>query len=317
MNPNWQPDPNSNRPGDRVRILEVANNQEIANDIWKLDIHWDGTPVWPGTFLDLLPYPAGMFVLRRPLSVADVSDDGELISVIYRVVGAGTKAFSQLVSGQRIDVLGPLGHGFPLQAADISFSLASSLLPYKPRLQNQLPIPAKKTDNPNIPSPAHALLIGGGVGIPPLYLLGRRLKELGWQLTFHLGLRNAGEVFIKSEFDALGTVQWATDDGSFGLAGTVADLTFTDNKETARTESASSSLFSSPTVVYACGPLPMLRFVKDFWSGKCPTFLSLEERMACAMGACYACVLPDANFPEHQHRICYDGPVFAANEVIL
>ncbi|OKL50525.1 dihydroorotate dehydrogenase electron transfer subunit [Boudabousia marimammalium] len=257
--------------------LPVVSNRQIADSIWELVFTWNGSPVPPGTFVMVKPALAKDLPLGRPISVADMADDGSTLTIIYRVVGVGTAALSQLTPGTEVTVLGPLGQGFPLQIEGAEGDSADS---------------------------RRALLVGGGVGIPPLYLLGRRLKELGWELSFQLGLRGEHEIFWADKYADLGTVHWATDDGSAGTHGTVAQIVLPETE-------------AHPDAVHACGPLPMLRHVKERWMDTCPTFVSVEQRMACGVGACYACVIPNPQDPEHQHRICYDGPVFAAAEVTL
>lgn len=265
------------RPG--PQMLELVASTQIAQGVFALVLRRPGPgPVpAPGTFLDLLPViPAvagGAAVLRRPISIADCSDDGRDLTVILRVVGAGSAALVGQTLGSRVDVLGPLGRGFDLDAVDAG---------------------------------GRALLVGGGVGVPPLYLLARRLVDKGVSVQMRLGFRDAGDVFYVDEFARLGEVLVSTDDGSAGVGGTVADLAL-----------GPAATGFSPDAVFACGPLPMLRYVQAAFGKDVITQLSLEERMACGVGACYACVVPDATDPGHQHRICWDGPVFDAREVVL
>ena len=263
-----------------TQLLEVVANDEIARGVHALVLRRPdaaGSAPDPGTFLDLLPVlPAargGAPVLRRPISIADSSADGRDLTVILRIVGEGTRALCELPVGTTVDSLGLLGHGF----------------------------------DPDAVAPGgRALLIGGGVGVPPLHLLARRLVERDVTVQLRLGFRDADDVFWADRFAELGQVLISTDDGSAGSRGTVADL-----------ESVPGAAEFSPDAVYACGPLPMLRYVRRAFGPQMPTQLSLEERMACGVGACYACVVTDAADPGHQHRICYDGPVFDAQEVVL
>lgn len=270
------------RPG--PQLLEVASNEEIAAGVHALVLRRPepGPVPAPGTFLDLLPVMAadrgGAPVLRRPISIADAGADGRDLTVILRIVGAGTAALCALPVGARVDSLGPLGRGFDISALG----------------------PGDR-----------ALLVGGGVGVPPLHLLARRLVERGVQVQARLGFRDASDVFWTTEFSRLGEVLVSTDDGSAGARGSVADL-----------EPVPSAAAFAPTAVFACGPAPMLRYVQSRFGqagfgSRVPTQLSLEERMACGVGACYACVVPDAADPGHQHRVCWDGPVFNATEVVL
>jgi len=254
--------------------MRLESREQIAAGVWAIVVRRDDptTPVAAGQFLNVLcGTRVTSMVLRRPLSIADVSDDGRLITLIFRVVGAGTTVLSELPVGAEIDCAGPLGHGFDLTAAG-----------------------------------HRALLFGGGVGVPPMYLLGRRLVERGVQVQFRLGFRDAADVFWADRFAHLGEVLVSTDDGSVGTRGTVVDLQGTDQARK-----------FPPDAVYACGPIPMLRHVQQSFAADLPTQLSLEERMACGVGACYACVIPDAEHTDHQWRICYDGPVLDAGKVIL
>ena len=260
------------------RLEQVLENRAIAGDIWQLDMTWQGTDVEAGQFVNLLPATAGAMPLRRPISIADLNMSKRQMTLIYRVVGRGTAALAQLRAGSDLDVLGPLGHGFPLPP--VSTHTAAR----RPR----------------------ALAIGGGVGIPPMYLQGVRLLQAGWDVEFQLGVRSAEQLFWYERFAALGRVRIASDDGSVGTHGTVATLW-----------DAEPQPDNLPDAVYACGPLPMLRAIKEYWHPLTPTYLSLEERMACGTGACYACVVPDAEVSGHQYRICYEGPVFAARKVVL
>ena len=253
------------------QMMRLADRHEVAVGVYSVRLIPDEPmpDVVPGTFLDLLP--GGLHVLRRPLSVADADDEG--YTVIFRVVGKGTDRLSVELIGAEINVLGPLGRGFDLDAVQPG---------------------------------GRALLIGGGVGIPPLYLLGRRLVERGVQVQFRLGFHDRNDIFWTDRFDQLGEVLISTDDGSIGTRGTVAQI--------AKTNEARCFV---PDLVQACGPLPMLRWVKSALAPTVRTQLSLEERMACGVGACYACVAGNATDPDHQFRVCFDGPVFAAEEVLL
>ena len=227
------------------QMMELTDRQEIARGVYSVRLIPDRPMprAVPGTFLDLLP--GGLHVLRRPLSIADADEEG--YTLIFRVVGRGTDELSRVPLGARMDVLGPLGHGFALDS---------------------------------VQSGQRALLVGGGVG------------------------RN--DIFWADEFSQLGEVLISTDDGSVGTRGTVAQI--------AETDAARRFI---PDIVQACGPIPMLKWVKSALAPTVRTQLSLEERMACAVGACYACVIGDAGDPDHQFRVCYDGPVFEAEEVVL
>lgn len=191
------------------------------------------------------------------------------LRIVYRVVGAGTKEFSGCRAGDTLDVVGPLGNGFPLDRA------------YK-----------------------KVFLIGGGIGIPPMTELA---KQLPGEKQIVLGYRNS-ELFLKEELEENGAVYIATEDGSVGTKGNVLDA-IRENKLTAE-------------AIFACGPTPMLRALKAYAQEQgMDCFLSMEERMACGVGACLACVCKSKDVDEHTYvknkRICKDGPVFAADEIEL
>ncbi len=206
-------------------------------------------------------------LLPRPISICEIDSAGERIRIVYRVVGKGTEEFSRARAGDILQIMGPLGNGFPIKD--------------------------KK-----------ALLIGGGIGVPPLLELA---KQLPGEKQIVLGYRDS-QMFLKEEFEAEGPVFVATDNGSAGTKGTVIDAI---NENGLQGE-----------VLYACGPLPMLRAVKAYGEAHhIETWISMEERMACGIGACLACVCrsteTDAHSRVHNKRICKEGPVFLAGEVDL
>lgn len=205
-------------------------------------------------------------LLPRPISLCEIDREAGSIRIVYRVVGAGTSEFSCYKEGDSIEVMGPLGNGFPLKEK-------------------------------------RAFLIGGGIGIPPMLELA---KELNCEKTAVLGYRD--ELFLEKELGSYSNVYVATEDGSAGTKGNVLDAIREGNLEA--------------DIIYACGPTPMLRAVKEYAAEKgIECYLSLEEKMACGIGACLACVCQSKEVDHHSHvhnkRICKDGPVFAAEEVEL
>ena len=185
---------------------------------------------------------------------------------MYRVVGFGTKEFTQLVAGDTVDILGPLGNGF------------------------------MKSDK-------KAILIGGGIGIPPMLQLA---KELDCEKSVVLGYRD--EIFLNEEFEPYAHVYMSSEDGQHGVKGNVID--------------AIKEYGVDGAVIYACGPTPMLRGIKAYAMEKgIECQISMEEKMACGVGACLACVCKTKDIDEHSQvhnrRICKDGPVFYAEEVEL
>lgn len=208
----------------------------------------------------------GSKLLPRPISLCDIDKEKGTLRLVYRVVGAGTKEFSDLAAGDSVDILGPLGNGF---------------------------IQEKKK----------AILIGGGIGIPPMLELA---KELDCEKSIVLGYRD--EIFLKEEFEQYGTCYVSSEDGEHGVKGNVID--------------AIKEYGVEGDIIYACGPTPMLRGIKAYALEHGITCqVSMEERMACGIGACLACVCRTKDVDDHSmvhnRRICKDGPVFYAEEVEL
>ena len=208
----------------------------------------------PGQFVNVAV--PGLF-LRRPISVCDAEDG--LLTLVYKTVGKGTDAMAKLAAGESLNILVGLGNGYDLTLAG-----------------------------------ARPLLVGGGVGTPPLYLLAKRLVDKCEKVTVVLGFNSKDEIFYEREFKALGAdVRIATLDGSYGVKGYVTD--------------AAQGDFSH---YYACGPLPMLRALAKL---EIEGSVSLEERMGCGFGACMGCSIQTKNGVK---RVCKEGPVFDAAEVI-
>lgn len=273
----------------KCRTEALAISQEmLADGIFSLWICADGIArtARPGQFLSVYPKDSSK-LLPRPISLCEIDRERGRLRLVYRVAGGGTREFSTYSRGERVMVLGPLGNGFPLYG--------------DPSLENGFCQNSAYLAGP----PGKALLIGGGVGIPPLLELAKQLK---CETRIVLGYRGEDSIFLNREFAPYGTVYMATEDGSIGTRGTVMDVISERELEA--------------DVVYACGPLPMLRAVKAYSAKKeIECFLSLEERMACGIGACLACVCKTSEVDMHSYvknkRICKDGPVFCAREVEL
>lgn len=216
----------------------------------------------PGQFLHLL---VDGHTLRRPISIADVDRERGYVTILFKVIGSGTKHLAMYPKGTKIDALGPNGNGFTYDA-----------------------------------SMNTALLIGGGIGVPPLYNLGKELKEKGIHVISVLGFQSKAHVFYEEKFKELGETFVVTDDGSHGYQGFVTDI---------------MDLVNGYDCYFSCGPIPMLKAVTKKLHGK-KGYISLEERMGCGVGACFACVIPTDHEGGYK-KICKDGPVFAANEVII
>ena len=221
-------------------------------------------PIRPGQFVEIAV--PGQY-LRRPISVCDYADG--VLTIIYKVVGVGTDAMSRWQAGQQVDLLVGLGNGYDLACAG-----------------------------------ERPLLIGGGVGVPPLYMLARALREQGKSVRVILGFNTKDEVFYEEEFRALGCeVEVTTADGSHGTKGFVTEARMEQGIKSQ--EPRLNGLCS--TYYYACGPLPMLKAVMKHWGDGGE--VSMEERMGCGFGACMGCSIQTKEGPK---RVCKDGPVFRA-----
>ena len=204
-------------------------------------------------------------ILPRPISICGIDKEAGTLRIVYRTVGDGTKELSDYKEGEMVKILGPLGNGFTQKD--------------------------KK-----------AILIGGGIGIPPMLEL---MKQLDCDKTAVLGYRDS-DMFLKDEFEAVGDVVISTEDGSFGTKGNVIDAIKEQGVE--------------GSIIYACGPTPMLRGIKAYAEEMgIEAQISMEERMACGIGACLGCICKTKEKDHHTNvnntRICKDGPVFLATEV--
>lgn len=246
---------------------KVGSQEKLASDIFSLILHVPeiARQAKAGQFVSVYSHD-GSRLLPRPISLCEIDREKGTVRLVYRVVGGGTKEFSTLQEGDSIEVMGPLGNGFHLK---------------------------KKK----------AVLIGGGIGIPPMLELA---KELDCEKNIVLGYRD--EIFLLEDLKPRGAVYVASEDGKTGVKGNVLD--------------AIREYAIEGEVIYACGPTPMLRAVKEYAiANDIEAQLSLEEKMACGIGACLACVCKSTEVDGHSHvhnkRICKDGPVFDAREVDL
>ena len=237
-------------------IFEIKSNECIAKNVYRMLLAGDTTGILPGQFVNIRV--AGQF-LRRPISVCNITDG--LLTIIYKVVGVGTEAMSQLPIGTQLDILTILGNGYDL---------------------------TKAGDKP--------LLVGGGVGVPPMYMLARQLREMGKEVKVILGFNTVDEVFYENEFRALGCdVTVTTVDGSHGVKGFVTN-----------------AMDGQQSYYYTCGPLPMIKALINALDTHGE--VSMEERMGCGFGACMGCTIQTTIGPK---RVCKEGPVFAASELLL
>ncbi|MGV3487794.1 MAG: dihydroorotate dehydrogenase electron transfer subunit [Tuberibacillus sp.] len=257
----------------RQEQMTIVTNREIAKHIY--EIRLSGELIKdiqsPGQFVHIKTGNEMDTLLRRPISICAVDAKNNEMALIYRAEGAGTKKLAAASRGAAVDVLGPLGNGFPLDEIK----------------------PGEK-----------ALIVGGGVGVPPLFELSKQLTAKGVEVTHILGFSDASVLFYEDEFRQLGATYIATADGSIGTKGFVTDVI--DN------------IKPEYHAMFACGPVPMLRALEHNYKDK-PLYLSLEERMGCGIGACFACVChtPDDPTGSSYRKVCTDGPVFKAGEVVL
>jgi len=245
----------------------IAEQTKLADDIYSMWIIAEdiAKEARPGQFVSLYCRD-GSRLLPRPISICEIDQEQGRVRLVYRSSGKGTKEFAALKSQDVIEAMGPLGNGFTLEG--------------------------KK-----------ALLIGGGIGIPPMLELA---KQLNCEKQIVLGYRD--NTFLEEEFEQYGKVVIATEDGSKGTKGNVLDAMKANGLEA--------------DIIFACGPTPMLRGIQAYALEQgivCQ--LSLEERMACGIGACLGCVCKSKEVDHHSNvknkRICKDGPVFYAEEVEL
>ena len=262
----------------KKEILTVISNRPVdaLSKVYQMELSGCSEEQRPGQFVNI--ELDGLF-LRRPISVCDWKDG--VLTLLYKLVGKGTALMATLQPGARLDVLCSLGNGFDID------------------------IPA--LTRPDLPAFARPLLVGGGIGTAPLYLLARRLKERGVSPTVILGFNIASEIIYEKEFKALGLRTLVTTvDGSYGTPGFVtAALPLL-----ASVSDSSSVADSGYDYCYACGPMPMLRALAPKLAS--PAQFSLEERMGCGTGICMGCTCPQLTGTK---RICKDGPVFRLDEI--
>ena len=238
-------------------IFTIVSNEALTDCVYKMVLQGDTSAITAaGQFVNI--QLEGMF-LRRPISVCDY--DAKTLTIVYKVVGKGTEAMSKMVSGGKLDILTGLGNGYDL-----------SLSGNKP------------------------VLLGGGVGVPPMYNLAKKLLAEGKDVTVILGFNTKSEIFYEEQFKALGAkVIVATADGSYGIKGfattPLADMEY--------------------TYFYTCGPEPMLKAV--YKATNTSGQMSFEERMGCGFGACMGCSCKTLT---GYKRICKDGPVMKKEEIL-
>ncbi|MBQ2927351.1 MAG: dihydroorotate dehydrogenase electron transfer subunit, partial [Oscillospiraceae bacterium] len=237
-------------------IFKILSNTKLTDSVYKMVLSGDTSDITNcGQFVNI--QLDGMF-LRRPISVCDY--DGETLTIVYKVVGKGTEAMSAMTPSAELDILTGLGNGYDLTLA------------------GEKPV-----------------LLGGGVGVPPMYNLAKKLIALGKEVKVILGFNTSSEIFYENEFKALGCdVTVTTVDGSYGVKGFVTD-----------------ALPEDYTYFYTCGPEPMLKAV--YRASKTSGQMSFEERMGCGFGACMGCSCKTLT---GYKRICKEGPVMKKEEIL-
>ena len=290
----------------KKEILTVISNRPVdaLSKVYQMELSGCSEEQRPGQFVNI--ELDGLF-LRRPISVCDWKDG--VLTLLYKLVGKGTALMATLQPGARLDVLCSLGNGFDIDIPALT-------RPDVPTIAG-----------PDVPAFIRPLLVGGGIGTAPLYLLARRLKERGVSPTVILGFNTASEIIYEKEFKALGLRTLVTTvDGSYGTPGFVTDAlpllaSASDPSSVGASVSDSSTVCASvsdPSTVgdsgydycYACGPMPMLRALAPKLAS--PAQFSLEERMGCGTGICMGCTCPQLTGTK---RICKDGPVFRLDEI--
>ena len=239
-------------------LFQITENTPLTETVWRMRLTGNTSAITvPGQFVNL---KIGGLFLRRPISVCDCV--GDTLTLVYKVVGHGTEKMKGMQAGEMLDILTGLGNGYDLT-----------------------------------PVREHALLLGGGVGVPPLYMLAKRLIAEGKRVSVILGFNTKAEVFYEEEFRALGAacVTVATADGSYGVRGFVTDAMAGIDYD----------------YFFTCGPEPMLRAV--YRATATEGQFSFEERMGCGFGACMGCSCKTVT---GYKRICKEGPVLKKEEIL-
>lgn len=264
----------------KMEDCTVEENKQIAKDTYKMKIKGNFVKECrtPGQFINIRIGDGREHILRRPISISEIDRGENLLTIVYRIVGEGTKFLANIKKGNEIDIMGPLGRGYDV-------------------------LSLKKGET--------ALLVGGGIGIPPLYELSKQFNQRGVKIIHLLGFNTKEEIFYEEEFSKLGETYISTVDGSYGIKGYITDII----KKLKEEKSLNFDKY------YSCGPIPMLKALIGALGED--GYVSLENRMACGIGACYACVCRKKhkagasinNKKKDYTRVCYDGPVYLASEV--
>lgn len=253
-------------------VMIVKSQKEIGRNIFEMKLQGKLVDeiTSPGQFVHIRPSDSYDMLLRRPISIASIDIEAQEMTILYRAEGQGTLSLSKKREGDTVDVLGPLGNGFPIEETE-----------------------AGQT----------AFLIGGGIGVPPLYELSKQLTAKGVRCVHVLGFESEDVVFYEDKFNELGETHIVTVDGTMGTQGFVTNVM--------------EKLGNDFETYYSCGPMPMLNAVQNAYEGK-KGYLSFEQRMGCGVGACFACVCETTEKSDKAYiKVCSDGPVFPAGVVAI
>ena len=245
----------------------IVSQQRVARDIFELILKGDlvSTMGQAGQFVNVKVGDGGL-ILRRPISICNIDHEKSELTLIYRAEGAGTKVLSAKKMGEYVDILGPLGTGFAVDKIEMD---------------------------------ATVVLVGGGIGVPPMYEVAQKLSTRGNKVMAVLGFASKEDVFYEEKFKEFADVHVATMDGSYGFKGHVIGLIQDKGLDF--------------DWILGCGPHVMLKSIATEYGQSKKGFLSFEERMACGIGACYACIceMKDGS----RTRVCKEGPVYRISEV--
>ncbi|HFR3404118.1 TPA: dihydroorotate dehydrogenase electron transfer subunit [Streptococcus suis] len=262
------------RIGEKMILKEqmlLVDQVQLAPRIFAMTLQGDMVQdMKMGQFIHIR-VPDDSMLLRRPISISEIDRNKSQCRIIYRVEGQGTEVFSKMTVGQYLDVMGPLGKGF-----EVDF--------------------LKEEDR--------ILIIGGGIGVPPLVEVAKQAANRGAKVTSVIGFATKEAVILEEELASYGVVYVTTDDGSYGRKGNVATVV--------------EQLTNEFAAIYSCGAPAMMNYVDQCFQDHPHAYISLEARMACGMGACYACVVKPKEGQEHENkRVCKEGPVFATGSLVL
>lgn len=251
-----------------LQLATAISKSEIADNIYELVLQTalEKYTLRPGQFVHVRVSKSTEHVLRRPISISNIDPEKNEITITFRAEGSGTKKLAEIKPGAAVDVLMPLGNGYDINTAETR---------------------------------DHVLIVGGGIGVPPLYELAKQLNKRGVKTTHVLGFNSKKDVFYEEKFKTFGETYVATADGTYGTHGFVTDVI--------------QKIVTDFDKFYACGPKVMLKVLDN--TMPMDGFISLEERMGCGFGVCYACVCETRT--GEQVKICTQGPVFEKGAVVL